>query len=301
MERSSFFDSASAGRTGVFWILLTTLIVFIGLIVGQIPYALFIGGGQALSSDHLQTFTLILMVLSFAVGLFALALTVFPLHRVAFISLITPSNRLDMGRIVVAFVFWFLLVALCECLMYLVNPGTYHWSYDPHRFWPLLLVALFWLSLQTSLEEIFFRGYLLQQVAVLTNHRWIAVVLTSVVFGLLHIANPEVAAFGITKMMLYYIGFGLWLGIITILDDRLELALGVHAATNVYGATVVTFNESAIQTPALITVADLNVVHMLWAFAFSAVLFFTYFAGRYQWRIVWRPSSIQDDSDIHLS
>ena len=301
MERSSFFDSALAGRSGVFWILLTTLIVFIGLIVGQIPYALFLGSGEAISSDHQQTLTLILIVLSFAIGLLALALIVYPLHQVAFISLITPYKRLDIRRIVFAFVFWLLLVGLCECLMFLLSPTTYHWSYESNRFWPLLLVSLFWLPLQTSLEEIFFRGYLLQQIAVLINHRWIAVVITSVVFGLLHIANPEVAAFGITKMMFYYIGFGFWLGIITILDDRLELALGVHAATNIYGATMVTFKESAIQTPALITVTDLNVVHMLWAFAFSAVLFFTYFAGRYQWRIVWRPSSIQDDSDIHLS
>ena len=75
-------------------------------------------------------------------------------------------------------------------------------------------------------------------------------IITSAVFGLLHIANPEVDQLG-PVIMIYYIGTGLFLGIITLMDEGLELALGFHAANNLFTALLVTADWTAFQTYSL--------------------------------------------------
>lgn len=71
--------------------------------------------------------------------------------------------------------------------------------------------------------------------------------ITSLIFGLLHIANPEVEKLGYV-IMIYYIGTGLFLGIITLMDEGMELSLGFHAANNLFTALLVTADWTAFQT-----------------------------------------------------
>jgi len=92
-----------------------------------------------------------------------------------------------------------------------------------------------------------FRGYLMQGIGVVFKYKWIALLLTSVGFGLLHYSNPEVERFG-DIVMIYYIGTGLFLGIITLMDEGLELALGFHAANNLFTALLVSADWTALQT-----------------------------------------------------
>ena len=75
--------------------------------------------------------------------------------------------------------------------------------------------------------------------------------MTSILFGLMHALNPEVKEFGFFTMMPQYILFGLIFGIITILDDGIEAAMGAHAANNIFLSIMVTNSSSALQTPAL--------------------------------------------------
>jgi membrane protease YdiL (CAAX protease family) len=48
-----------------------------------------------------------------------------------------------------------------------------------------------------------------------------------------------------------YILFGLIFGIVTILDDGIEVAMGAHTANNIFLCIMVTNESSALQTPAL--------------------------------------------------
>jgi hypothetical protein len=52
-------------------------------------------------------------------------------------------------------------------------------------------------------------------------------------------------------MMPQYILFGLIFGIITILDDGVEAAIGAHTANNAFLCIMVTSKSSALQTAAL--------------------------------------------------
>ncbi|WMI64693.1 CPBP family glutamic-type intramembrane protease [Aestuariibaculum sp. YM273] len=76
-------------------------------------------------------------------------------------------------------------------------------------------------------------------------------IITSAVFGLLHIANPEVEKLG-PMIMVYYIGTGLFLGIMTLMDEGMELSLGFHAANNLFTALLVTADWTAFQTHSIL-------------------------------------------------
>ena len=91
----------------------------------------------------------------------------------------------------------------------------------------------------------------MQGIGVMTRTRWVPLLLTSVIFGGMHFFNPEVAKMG-PILMIYYIGTGLFLGIITLMDDGLELALGFHAGNNLIGALLVTADWTAFQTDSIL-------------------------------------------------
>jgi hypothetical protein len=96
-----------------------------------------------------------------------------------------------------------------------------------------------------------FRGYLMQGIGVISRYRWVALILTSLIFGLMHFANPEVSVLG-PVIMISYIGTGFLLGIMTLMDEGLELALGFHAGNNLITALLVTANWTAFQTDSVL-------------------------------------------------
>ena len=71
------------------------------------------------------------------------------------------------------------------------------------------------------------------------------------VFGSLHFFNPEVTKLG-NIIMFYYIGTGFLLGIMTLMDDGMELALGFHAGNNLITAVLVTADWTAFQTNSIL-------------------------------------------------
>src|SRR5690606_22501132 len=99
--------------------------------------------------------------------------------------------------------------------------------------------------------EYFFRGYFMQFLAYLSKNRGLALIVSSVVFGLMHMGNPEVFEIGLS-IMIFYIGCGLFLGIMTLMDDGLELALGFHAANNIFGSLIITSKSAVFQIDALL-------------------------------------------------
>jgi hypothetical protein len=87
----------------------------------------------------------------------------------------------------------------------------------------------------------------MQGFANLAKNKWFPLFMTSLIFGGMHWFNPEVTKIG-PIVLVYYIGTGLFLGIITLMDEGMELALGFHAANNLIGALLITSDWSAFQT-----------------------------------------------------
>lgn len=194
---------------------------------------------------------LIQMLLPFAIALGLLFLWVKFIHKQSITALTTSRKRIDWGRIFFAFFFWGVLTSVFVVIDYKLQPEHYQWNFDLTMFIKLAAVAILLIPLQTSFEEYFFRGYLIQGLGIYTGNRWLPLVITSLFFGLLHLGNPEVGKLGY-GIMVYYIGTGFFLGVITLMDEGLELALGFHAANNLFTALLVTANWTAFQTPSVL-------------------------------------------------
>lgn len=194
---------------------------------------------------------LIQMLLPFAVALGLLLLWVRFIHKQSLTALTTSRSRIDWGRVFFAFFLWGILTTVLVFIDYKLSPENYQWNFDAGQFLKLAGVAIVLIPLQTSFEEYFFRGYLMQGIGIYTGYRWVPLVITSLFFGLLHLGNPEVGKLGM-GIMIYYIGTGFFLGILTLMDEGLELALGFHAANNLFTALLVTANWTAFQTPSIL-------------------------------------------------
>ena len=110
------------------------------------------------------------------------------------------------------------------------------------------------------------------------------IILTSFIFGCLHIFNPEVQKLGL-GILIYYIGTGLFLGIITLMDEGIELALGFHAANNLITALLVTSSWTAFQTESiLIDISDPSLVgETIISMLILYPLFYIYMYKKYKW------------------
>lgn len=194
---------------------------------------------------------LINMLLPFAIALGLLFLWVRYIHMQSITALTTSRPRIDWGRIFFAFFLWGILTSVFIFSDYNLHPDNYQWNFELSMFLKLAVVGILLIPLQTSFEEYFFRGYLIQGLGLYIGNRWAPLVITSVFFGLLHIANPEVGKLGY-GILVYYIGTGFFLGVITLMDEGLELALGFHAANNLFTALLVTANWTAFQTPSVL-------------------------------------------------
>jgi membrane protease YdiL (CAAX protease family) len=128
----------------------------------------------------------------------------------------------------------------------------------------------------------------MQQIGIIAKNRWIPLLTTSVVFGLFHSANPEVAEMGF-GVMVFYIGTGLLLGIMTLMDESLELALGFHLGNNLMAALLITTDFSAIQTDAIFKYSGVekpvDMLHeMIVSIAIVYPIILFIFAKKYHWQ-----------------
>ena len=240
-----------------------------------------IGGMSRLLGSN---FFLFLMLITFTVGLLGLYLVVRFLHKQSWLSLTTARPKIDWKRIFFAFITWTFISALFIFIDIQLSPEDYLFNFDLIPFLILLAIAVILIPLQTSFEEYFMRGYLMQGLGTLTGNRWVPLLATSLLFGLLHIFNPEVDKLGM-GIMVFYIGTGLFLGILTLMDDGLELALGFHAANNLTAAILVTADWTAFQTHSLYR--DISEPELGWDVFIPVLVVYPiiliFFSFRYSW------------------
>jgi membrane protease YdiL (CAAX protease family) len=165
--------------------------------------------------------------------------------------LTTSRPKIDWKRVFFSFGLWSLITIITTVVSYYTSPEDFVLNFKPKEFAVFVVLAVLFIPLQTSFEEYLFRAHMLQGLGLATKTRWIPLVVTSFLFGIMHIANPEVEKLGMV-IMFYYIGTGLFLGILTLMDEGLELALGFHAANNLVGALLITSDWSAFQTHSIL-------------------------------------------------
>ena len=205
------------------------------------------------------------------------------LHRRKWKEVINGTNRVRWSRFFFSFLIYGLITTILFAVFYFIKPDNYVFQFDPSRFFILLVIAVLFIPIQSSTEEFLFRGYFAQGIASWTKSRWWALIIPSVLFGLMHIINPEIKEFGFFVMMPQYIFVGLILGIMSILDDGIELAMGAHTANNMFAALFVTFESSALQTDALFRAKEVNPSEDFLTIIIVGVVILAIFAVKYKW------------------
>lgn len=273
-----------------------SLLVILASTLGQVPLILAVFAKSFMEEIPFPTeseemmkvldvnLTLFLILFSFAVALLALFLVIKYFHGQSILSVTTSRTKVDWNRILFSFSIWTVFTIVSVAITYYFTPENFQLNFQPIPFLILVLISVFMIPIQTSTEEYVFRGYLMQGFANLSKNKWFPLLLTSVIFGGMHILNPEVTKMGYI-ILVFYIGTGLLLGIMTLMDEGMELALGFHAANNLIGALLVTSDWSAFQTPSLLKdisepSAGLDVILPV-VLIYPLILFIL--AKKYQW------------------
>ena len=290
------FIEQGINKNNDFWKYILGSIIIIGAAtLGQIPLSLaFLN--ESLKTNKIPTnanevlqsldsnLSLFLMMLSFVFGFIGLILVVKYFHKQSLLEITTSRKKVDWSRVFFSFTLWTIFTIISTIVINYMNPGSLIWNFKPVPFALLFIIATVLIPIQTSTEEYVFRGYLMQGFANLSLNKWFPLLMTSLIFGSMHILNPEVDKIGYW-VLVYYIGTGLFLGILTLMDEGLELALGFHAANNLITALLVTSDWTAIQTNSLFK--DTSSPGGMWEIfipvfiIFPSLLFI--FNKKYQW------------------
>lgn len=243
-----------------FWkYLLGSVFIITASFIGQIPFSIAVLYKSFSSTKPIPTdsdsalkmfepnLTLFLVMISFAFAFAGIYFVVKYLHNQTILAITTSRKKIDWSRVLFSFALWSVFSVISFLVVYFKAPENFIWNFKLVPFLVLVVIGSLLIPIQTSTEEYVFRGYLMQGFANLARNKWFPLLLTSLIFGSMHVFNPEVAKMGYV-IMIYYIGTGFFLGILTLMDEGIELSLGFHAANNLIGALLVTSDWSVFQT-----------------------------------------------------
>ncbi len=272
---NAYLQAAQQGRND-FWrygvvVLSVIAITFMVQIAATIPFFILEGTTDIFQFSPLSL--LILTMIPFPFAALTLLAGVAFLHRRPIKTIFRPAGAFQWRRLWVSGLVWFGLSAAADIVLAQLQPGNYVWNFNLLEFLPYFVLAVLLIPLQTSTEELIFRGYLTQWLGRYGKGLWLPLLVPSILFMLLHSANPEVGTYGLWLTMPFYFGIGLLLSWVTLRSEGLELALGLHAANNLYAALVVTFPSSAIPSPALFRIQRYDPAAGLAVFAVMAALY----------------------------
>ena len=295
-----FFKQAERGINAWYFYAAGIALVIVGYILGQMPliavqshYVDTYNIGLDKVNEYLKTndFSLLhisrnlgffLMILMF-VGAMAMLYIATRIHKKQFLDIVTSRSKFDVKRFLFAFLWWTALSLVVEFFIYLANPGNYKTEFNLSAFIVLALICIIFLPIQTALEEFFFRGYLLQGIYLISKSPVMAIVLSTVLFSMVHTMNPEVEKFGFWPMQMYYLGAGIFFAILAYADGGLELSLGLHTSVNLFGAMILKYEGSVIQTDAIFCQLKADVWLNTFMFYATAIVFYYLAQKKYGW------------------
>jgi len=229
------------------------------------------------------------LILALELGMFVFAFFGFLLglkflHQKTLSGVLTGFEKFRLSRFFFAFGLWAVLLLVFLSINYAISPSEFTWNPNYTGLLVSFAIMCLLMPIQTGLEELVFRGYLLQGLALLFKNGIVPLVLTSLVFGLAHMSNPEVQRFGWQIMFPYYVCFAFFMGAITLLDEGLELAFGIHFANNLISSILVSTPNSVIKTYSFFEITSENPQFEMLSWSIMAILSFLVFKKKYTWK-----------------
>ncbi len=293
----NFIDFWNKGRFGAENVLATILLIIVAYLLGssflfidlRLNFPDFSGARnfdiKELSSLMGKNRFFIWMLIPFCFVFITFLLCLTKIHKLPLLAVFTSRNAFDWKRFFIAFSWWSLMVLAVTGIELLLHKN-FQLVFNAQKFFTLCLLSIILLPLQTSSEELVFRGYILQGIKKRTGSILSSIIISGCMFGMMHISNPEIAKIGY-HILIYYIIVGVVLGAIVYYDSGLELSLGFHAANNLITALLITADWQAFQTDAIIV--DSNppgngILSMLLALS-MLFAFFLLLNKKYKWKV----------------
>ena len=261
----------AARRSGHRWwhyLLGLAVILFAWLVVGSVATVLVafaLGGregiaavGQTDSSVLGPLGGFLVVMAGFPFFLAGILIAVTLVHRRHPRTLVTARERISWRRVGQGFVAWFAPCCLVLGLgQYLLYPDEFSFAPDLATFALFVPLALFFTAIQTTTEELFFRGYVVQFANLVWANRVFLALVSAVIFTIPHLLNPEAQAGGWLQVFLgYFISGGLVWVVVSLVEGTTELAIGAHFANNIGFFLVINAAGGVATTPALFTVSE---------------------------------------------
>lgn len=174
-----------------------------------------------------KSISALLTNLPFIIGAIGIILIVKFIHKRDEKTLITPYSKIDYRKILKSAAVYFLIKFTIDIIYSYYNSNSFQFAFNFDKFIPLALVTLLIVPIQTSFEEFLHRGYLLPVWTKIFRYPIISLLISSYIFGKFHLQSQE--------YLYFYITMGFFLGLITIISNSLEIAIGIHAVHNLYG------------------------------------------------------------------
>lgn len=175
---------------------------------------------------------------------------------------------------------WLAILGIVTVISLLIQPEGYKFTFNLQTFGILLIISLVTFPIQASFEEVFFRGYLMQWFGLLSKKPIMPLVATSLIFGLVHVmngTNMTVSIFPVIEASI----MGLMLGIITLGEDSIETAMGIHIINNIYAALIVSTEGSVLgDVPSVLSAPYDPYSSILWTGIFAVVAIVIIFWGK---------------------
>jgi uncharacterized protein len=205
----------------------------------------------------------LVIMAGFPFFLAGILLTVSLIHRRPLRTLITAREKISWRRVGHGFVAWLVPYCLVGGLgQYLFYPDTFSFNSNLATFALFVPFALVVTAIQTTTEELFFRGYIVQGASIVWKNRVFLVIASAVIFTLPHLLNPEAIAGGwLTVFVSYFLVPGLLWTVVSLIDGTTELAIGVHFANNIGGILLINATGTVVTTPALFTVSKYHATY----------------------------------------
>ncbi len=294
-------ESAFKGKNALWrYIIMVAAVFIVANTIGAIPLIIAMIRKALIDSAALQSLAqdpsnmslldltpnagLFVLLFPFLAGVISFSLLIRPLNNRTFTETINGTSKVRWNKIFTSAIIWLIISAIYLFVQNLIAPGNFRLNNTGKSLILLVIISLSLIPFQAAFEELLFRGYLMQGFAVLTRNRWAPVLITSLLFSILHAWNPEIKEYGFFTMMPQYILFGLVFGVATIIDDGIEIALGAHAANNIFLSIMVTSKSSALQTPAVFEQIVVNPWGEFTGLFISSVFFLLILKYIFKWK-----------------
>lgn len=229
-----------------------------------------------------MTLVFVLIMMQFVVGMVGLWIMERYVLKKQFRWVVTGFKRFRWRRMMAGMGVWMGMMCIYQLVGYLIDPDSVKMTVDMNRFLVFLPIAMVLVPIQSAFEEIAIRGQLMHGLIRLAPRApYLPLLLSSGIFAFLHGMNNEVQEYGVVLMMAHYFTFGLVLGAFALIDEGLELSIGIHAGNNLFSLCLVSYPGSSLSTPTLLEQQGMAAAaDFLVMLAFVVIMYFIFFGRR---------------------